>query len=160
MRVVGVDPAWAKPCAGAYWGPDLEWAIFEAVHDDRARWKNLLGIAWETGCRIVAIEKPYMGRSVKTFGQLTTAVANVESVARECGFEVVQVPAKTWMDGQLSVAGHVPRLRKELLKRMVMVARALRAPVLKGEDDKAAAVCIAEYWMAQERMRLLSGGKA
>jgi hypothetical protein len=143
--VVGLDPAWSKPCVAAYVVRDGTWVFAEAAHDDWEAWARLFGAAVDAGCRRVVIEEPYQGASVQTFRLLVTAVAQLEGYAVAAGLEVTRVNTQTWMSAMLTVNGHTPKVRKELLERMVYVARLLGAKVEPAQDDRASAVCLAEF---------------
>jgi hypothetical protein len=149
--VVGVDPAWAKPCAAAYVGQDGAWAIETVDYNDRNRWEALFSSAKAAGCAVVAIEQPYLGANPRTYGQLVTAASHVEACALACDIQTVRINTQAWMSAMLTVNGYTPKHRLELLPTMVYVAKALGADLGNAEDDKAAAVCIAEYWTSQRR---------
>ncbi|MCP4539853.1 MAG: hypothetical protein GY832_22160 [Chloroflexi bacterium] len=157
--VIGVDVAWGKPtavaqCRGNKYGIVSEWQFketrwFHTLFDDIADMHKDTPV-------IVVVERMFLGKNVKAFGQLCECVGMFRYLSALHGFHFAQVAAvdgnaKGWYRELLSVT------RKADAKPLYM----LRAKSLTGRDDltddESAAVCLAD-WGKCNAMEILGEG--
>jgi len=169
-RVIGIDPAVAKPCAVAWWG--------NAQGFDGIRRKNkghqvaLLDIEcvgriisnltpvgeekeYGNGPVLVVCEGAYLGKNVKVYGDLCRAIGRIEEAAHRYGLAFHVVPNDEWTD-VLTVSGVKPQGRIARKAAAKWCARQLTGLTVKelGGEDACDAIMIAE-WAACNADRIL-----
>lgn len=118
----------------------VEWKIFQCV-TPKGELATLKAIKM-AGVKLVAIERPYLGKNVQTYGRLSEVFGRIAGLCDLAGIPWKGTLAEVWQRGMISQGNYLPdgKGRKGL---GMMVALNLGAE--PKNDDCSDAVCLAAF---------------
>jgi Holliday junction resolvasome RuvABC endonuclease subunit len=138
---IGIDPSYAKPIAWAYCAGT--WEIGAVQPGSLHLFGDVFRAARDRGVTRVVIEAGYVGRNPHVATMLERMRGRLMELSFSVGLAVEMVHPKTWQAACLSVGRHEPQRHAEIAR--LAKYRAMGLTGLRLDEDRAVAVCLAEW---------------